>query len=131
MDDMVKQRAYYYWTLPFDSFSVHSFFIFLCLQTANRMFWMPQQTNKRSYCYYMNVEIIYWKDALVLVKRSKRHHIQKVSNVILIVQEAHGWLCLKLYSGARFECRLNHFPSFIVMQMFAWNFSKGFLVYLL
>ena len=112
----------------FDSFSVHSFFIFLCLQTANRMFWMPQQTNKRSYCYYMNVEIIYWKAALVLVKMSKGYHIEKVSNVMLIVQEAYGWLGLKLHSGARFEFCLSRFPSSIVMQMLLKIFKKVYAI---
>ena len=131
MDDMVKQRAYYYWTLPFDSFSVHSFSIFLCLRTANRMFWMPQQTNKRSYCYYMNVEIIYWKDDLALVKMSKGYHIEKVSNVILIVQETHGWLC----PGASFRCEIwMSFELFSFFHCYAnvvWNILKRILVYLL
>ena len=57
---------------------------------------------------------------------SKGYHAEKVSNVILIVQEAHGWLCLKLHSGASFECRLNYFPSFIVMQMLFEIFEKDF-----
>ena len=65
----------------------------------------------------MNVEIIYWKDDLALVKMSKGYHIEKVSNVYGSCRKLTDDYALELHSGARFECRLNYFPSFIVMQM--------------